>query len=357
MITSFGDLQKLILDAKGDLTSIDWHQYGEVTVNLSDDGLALFSYMRTCQFKRPEEWNWFEKVSRGLVMSIETGEIVARPFDKFWNYGEVFPTGEIKEITEKMDGSLGICFWWDGKWRVCTRGSFTSDQAVWAQQFLDEHYDLFGFRRFGAMNRDLTLLLEIIYPENRVVVDYGSWNQLVFIGMRNRITGKDYWMKDVAVYANSFGFVIPEVRAMEDIDSLIKKAKRLGPEYEGWVVRYTDGTRVKIKGAAYLEIHKWINTLSPKSVAKSLLDGTFYELLSQCPDQLQDELDEIRFGIDGVVSTIYVATQCFMEDAPKSSRKEFALWVKEQDKCFHHYLFRAFDGRLTPDYILEKEYL
>jgi len=88
------------------------------------DDLILFSYMKTCQFKRPEEWNWFEKVSRGLVMDAE-GEIVARPFDKFWNYGEVQPTGEVVEITEKMDG----CFRSDTP-LLCWDGSIVRIQKV-----------------------------------------------------------------------------------------------------------------------------------------------------------------------------------------------------------------------------------
>jgi RNA ligase len=40
------------------------------------------------------------------------------------------------EVYEKMDGSLGIVFWYRGQWVVATRGSFTSDQANKAREIL-----------------------------------------------------------------------------------------------------------------------------------------------------------------------------------------------------------------------------
>lgn len=40
----------------------------------------------------------------------------------------------VKLITEKVDGSLGICFYDNilDKWRIVTRGCFNSDQALFA---------------------------------------------------------------------------------------------------------------------------------------------------------------------------------------------------------------------------------
>ena len=48
--------------------------------------LAIFNYTKAAQFA--ERWNFFERVSRGLILNAVTGEVVARSFDKFFNWGE-----------------------------------------------------------------------------------------------------------------------------------------------------------------------------------------------------------------------------------------------------------------------------
>lgn len=53
---------------------------------------------------------------------------VARPFPKFFNLDEAIANGEqlpaeAFEVTEKLDGSLGILYWLDGEPRLATRGT------------------------------------------------------------------------------------------------------------------------------------------------------------------------------------------------------------------------------------------
>ncbi|HRF99146.1 MAG TPA: hypothetical protein PLZ51_28235, partial [Aggregatilineales bacterium] len=73
----------------------------------------------------------------------------------------------------KMDGSLGILYRWQGAYYIATRGNFDSDQAIWATIFLRTHYDLHN------LADEYTLLFEIIYPDNRIVVNYGQRQDLV----------------------------------------------------------------------------------------------------------------------------------------------------------------------------------
>lgn len=77
MITSIKQIQEL---AKSGFT--EWDKYGHVYTKEKDD-LILFNYKPEAQFEGA--WNFFERVSRGLIISRETGKIVARPFDKFFN--------------------------------------------------------------------------------------------------------------------------------------------------------------------------------------------------------------------------------------------------------------------------------
>jgi RNA ligase len=116
--------------------------------------LTIWNYSEKVQYEGL--WDEITLQTRGLVTDDE-GNIVARPFKKFFNLeeGKHTPTEEF-EVYEKMDGSLLIVFWYEGKWIVATRGSFTSDQAIKGVELLKKY-------NTDIMFRHLTYCFEIIY--------------------------------------------------------------------------------------------------------------------------------------------------------------------------------------------------
>jgi RNA ligase len=113
---------------------------------------------------------------------------VARPFPKFFNYGEqpdedTRRLGQPFTLSEKVDGSLGIHYRWNGTDGIATRGSFHSPQAQWATAALADSPPVrFDYGR--------THLFEIVYPENRIVVDYGDRAELVYLATLDWRTGE-----------------------------------------------------------------------------------------------------------------------------------------------------------------------
>ena len=113
-------------------------------------------------------WNYSDKVQyeglwddvllqcRGLVTDDE-GNVVARPFKKFFNLeeGKHTPTSEF-DVYDKMDGSCIILFSYEGEWVFASRGSFTSEQAIKAKE-------LSGKFNLHKLNKDYTYVFEIIY--------------------------------------------------------------------------------------------------------------------------------------------------------------------------------------------------
>ncbi len=141
---------------------------------------------------------------RGLIVDRETGEIVARPMEAFFNINDTrypetmldnLPLNPLKnkiEITEKMDGSMGVIFQYkDNPPEVATRGSFDSEQAKWATAFLQA---LPCFQ----MPRHQTLLVEIIMPGNQIVVDYGKRESLVLFAVIYKETGEELAYEEMA---------------------------------------------------------------------------------------------------------------------------------------------------------------
>src|SRR5262249_39056207 len=147
------DLQNRVKDGE-----TNWEQYGDVRAMYYEE-FVLFNYTAKAQYAG--RWNWFELNGRGLILNAKTGEVVALPFPKFFNWGENGRTTDspIKFITEKIDGSLGMLYRANGTYRIATRGMFDSEQAIWATRFLHEHFQLDG------LEDELTLLFEMIYPE------------------------------------------------------------------------------------------------------------------------------------------------------------------------------------------------
>src|SRR5512142_383212 len=95
--------------------------------------LWICNYTPKAQYE--ERWNPVTMACRGLVFDFD-GDVVARPFEKFHNLDRenLPPLDTWVRAYDKIDGSLGIIFNYEGEWHVATRGSFTSDQARWAQE-------------------------------------------------------------------------------------------------------------------------------------------------------------------------------------------------------------------------------
>ena len=200
-------------------------------------------------------WNYSEKVqyeglweeitlqTRGLVTDND-GNIIVHPFKKFFNIeeGKHTPTEEF-EVYEKMDGSLGILFFYEGKWIVVTRGSFTSDQSVKAQELLRSKYIV------ESIPKGYATLFEIIYPENRIVVDYGDEEKLVVLGMTSRVSGKELdYDAIVNMHSESGIEVVKKYDGIKDYNTL---KQMVDNKAEGFVVKFSNGDRMKIKGEEY----------------------------------------------------------------------------------------------------------
>lgn len=337
----------------------DWKQYSEVWVKRDGD-LLLFDYTAKAQYAA--RWNFFERISRGLIVNSISGEIVARPFDKFFNWFEggrkagrfLLGKQHIVSITEKIDGSLAILYR-VGKpkvYRNATRGDFHSAQAEWATDFLNAHHDLSG------LPDELTLLFEIVYPENRIVVDYGAREELVLLAARNRLTGAYLpFFRDVYELAQRYNFSLPQVYSFNNVTEILDRTGILPPDAEGYVVEFSDGERYKFKGDRYLELHKLISGLSFKHTLEAMQSGRVEYIRSQVPEEHLVEFNAWVEQIELTVAATEQRVHAIFDQAPKATRKEYALWVQAQHKEDAPYLFALLDGKNIVPLIYRMEFV
>ena len=95
--------------------------------------LSIWNYTPEVQYG--QLWDEITLSCRGLVTD-NRGNVVGLPFKKFFNLEEnkYNPTQDF-EVFEKMDGSLGIMFKYNGELVCATRGSFDSEQSKWMTKY------------------------------------------------------------------------------------------------------------------------------------------------------------------------------------------------------------------------------
>ena len=301
--------------------------------------LTIWNYTEKVQYENL--WDETLLMCRGLVTD-HTGDIVATPFQKFFNIEEgKFEPTEKFEVYEKMDGSLGIVFWYRGQWVVATRGSFTSDQANKAREILRKY-------NTDIMFRHLTFCFEIIYPENRIVLDYGNDEKLVLLGTFDK-NGKEM---DVEIWSQ-WGFdVVKKYDGIKDFKELKSMVK---DDQEGFVVRFSNGDRVKVKGVEYLRLHKIMTNVTTTGIWEYLKNGEdVMELLKDVPDEfykkIENYIKDLRYYYFQISEDVGKKFDGMMygkynDKEPITDRKEFAEWVLTQPKHMSGILFRMFDKK------------
>ncbi len=344
MMKRMEDIQVLVANSD---EGYDWRQHGHIAASYSE-GMTLLNYTNAAMWEG--NWPWLERVCRGLIIG-SNGEIVARPFDKFFNWlergmEEHTTNAPIQRVYEKIDGSLGILYRSKGRYAIATRGSFGSDQAKWATEYYRTH--------FGHLEipQEWTLLFEIVYPDNRVVVDYGNYEGLMFLDARDRFSGE--YIADAGEIADFCHFDMPQVCHFDSIDQLVKARESLPLSKEGWVVVFEDGQRFKFKGDEYLRLHRLIHGISLKKLYEVTTAGLYDQYRESIPEEFAGQLDdwyddlmaEVRFG-EVEITGRYAG-------ADKSSRKAYALSVK--DSPYSGCLFRLFDKKGYLDVLLKLAY-
>ena len=139
-------------------------------------------------------------------------------------------------------------------------------------------------------------MVEIIYPENRIIVDYGSKEDLVLLGAFDK-DGNDINMLDKD---NVFPFpVAPVTNKYESIDEVIEMQSRLGKMEEGFVVKFADGYRCKFKSAEYLKVARLLSEMTPLNFWKAMKNGIVQqEILEEIPEEFEEEVERIKSNLE-----------------------------------------------------------
>lgn len=308
---------------------------GLVSTTPGPDGLTLYNYTDKTVWDRL--WCPESMAARGLVLDAD-GAVIARPWPKFFNLDEpgfeaaTLPA-EVPELSDKHDGSLIIVFWNPrrSRWQAVTRGSWDNAQTQHANEWLEG-------RDTDNWPRQYTMLFELVAPWNRIVLVYERAD-LIFLGRVHNDTGLDCSYAHAAVLAKDYGFTPCgyTVGPLPDMTAPVTDA-------EGFVVRYSNGLRVKIKYAEYLRLHKLMTGLSVLAIWEGLAAGNDAPPVG-VPDEFLAWWQTHRNEIVGAYREIEGRAKLVYDSVPAGlSRKEYAATFTK-DPLLAPVLFSMLDGK------------
>jgi RNA ligase len=222
---------------------------------------------------------------RGLIFNRE-GELVSRPYHKFFNIGEKEETQlnkvnlyEPHIVLEKLDGSMIRPIPTPEGFRLATKAGVT-DVAMNAEEFIADkpHYAQFINK---CIQKGTTPLFEWCSRKNRIVVDYPEDN-IILTGLRYNDTGKYVDYEVMVNYATAWD--IPVVKAVDGLAvqniELFVKQVREWDDGEGIVLRFDTGHMVKVKADDYVLRHKSKDSISQeKNVLQTILSDSVDDLI------------------------------------------------------------------------------
>lgn len=271
---------------------------------------------------------------RGIILDeSDDWNVVARAFDKFFNYGEGhaptinWPTAKVQE---KVDGTLCLVFKYKGEWHVATTGTPDASGGVNNQglSFADYFWQTMGnrFLKDDVAAQNFCFAFELTGPLNRVVVPHAQAS-ITLLGARNTLTWREFHPSMVSRFFP--GVPVVKEFGLNSIEEITASFARMSPlSQEGYVIVWQnpDGTfgRVKCKHPGYVALHHAKDGMTTKAFVEIARSGETSEVIAAFPE-FKPLLDEAKRRYDELLAALE-ADYALHKDIPV--QKDFALAVK-----------------------------
>lgn len=288
---------------------------------------------------------------RGVTFDAD-GSVIGRPLPKFFNVGEradtqpsVIDWSQLAEIYEKRDGSLIHTVKTPDGYRLKSKKSFTAPQVLAAQQWVDARPAVHEWLTKRVAS-DLTVIMEWTAPDNRVVIAYDQ-PQLTVLHIRSNSTGS---FVQRATLEQLCADVVPLVATCDlDRGRLLELAQNTA-SIEGWVLRFSDGTLMKLKTKWYLEHHHYMTALRERDVAEAVLDEKVDDIKTVLATDDVESLARVQRIERGVVEEIeQLARDVDALFAASAGKDRKTVAIEHREHPLFSLLMQRFSGK-EPDF-------
>lgn len=356
--------------------------YPEISVNTKADYVVVnyhVAFEHTFDQSIPG-WEW-RRECRGLIFHKDTGNILRRPFHKFFNVGEkpdtsveVMNTEVISRdhtVMDKLDGSMVAAFYTEGRLRLGTKAGVT-DVSEKAEELVS---DKLWSNMEEVVGLGITPIFEFVAPDNKIVVNY-SEPKLILTGLRNMLLGhymklgdeNDPWIEGVERVK-----IYPSITNFQ----LFASAARQETGIEGYIIR-RGNNMAKLKNEWYIQIHKTKDNLRfEHNILSIILNEQLDDLLPILDEVDKEKVMSVKLSYETAMARtleriegylVYVkdvlgndAKRVALELVPtleKSADSKF-IFMGMRGKSVREELIRYSLGKVggQTDYALLKEYL
>lgn len=342
--------------------------------------LVIYCYSRKATFDNV--WDEVTTKCRGLIVEAKPSmEIIARPFEKFFNLNHAGrPETDMLNImssnmgtlvfSEKLDGSMGTYWRYKDQHGIATKGSFHSEQAEWATAWLSkrwlntgENVALLPSQSVHAFPVGYTPVFEIIAQSvQHHVIHYHSHedNRLVLIGLVNNETGAEMEPEQLMTWASVNGLDV--VDSWKDLS--LYEATQIDREgKEGYIATwYRNGTsplKVKIKHTTFLKLQKIAHHTTPKTIFQALREddkgAVIEEALKYGSPYLRDQVKAWMVKFDQEFQRISIEAREIVKASLTvcTTRKESATYFHGMTTTLAPVCFNILDQKSTTQTIWE----
>jgi RNA ligase len=191
--------------------------------------------------------------------------------------------------------------------------------------------------------------MEIIYPENRIVVDYKGVEKLVVLACFHSEKGVE---GNISEMVNEGWEIVKKYNGITDYKTLKEMIK---DDEEGFVVRFSNGDRVKIKGSEYLRLHKIMTNVSTTTVWEIMSnDESIDDYLKDVPDEFYKKIklyeNTLKYGYYQYWNQCgkmyeYFRYGKYGDKEVEPTKKEFAEYIKDKHPVIKAIMFAMWDGK------------
>lgn len=221
-----------------------------------DNGIVSYNFTRDAFYK--QKWNELTCKARGLFVDSETGKIVARSYDKFFNEDQLTEEQLHKfeppfDVSYKENGYLGLLSYnpKTDDFFIATKSVDYGDYKDWFKQILEDKNYLTNELKQYLKDNNVTFVFEVIDPEHDShIIEYDEKQVCLLDIIRNEFEFKPYSYDELCKVTSKFVINRKYMYYIEcdyDINHVLRKLKDNDYKIEGYVIRDKNNKMVKVK--------------------------------------------------------------------------------------------------------------
>lgn len=209
-------------------------------------------------------WDHINVKARGLYVNTNTKEIVARGYDKFFNYGErplKYPLAFPVHVYQKENGYLGLVGYngEEDELYITSKSSYNSEHAEWFRQLLHAEFwnELNTVKAYLSAN-NACMAFEVILPEKDPHIVKYDKDQIILLDVLKRsVEFERLPYSGLQKVAHEFNFEAKKhlcsLYTQDEFASWLHSAMNdWSYHHEGFVVEDSEGYMFKVKAPYYI---------------------------------------------------------------------------------------------------------